>query len=152
MAARQGSQLCRPESRCPQTVVDGALQAICCLRLYLHCDTRHLVIKHGKTQHSWVGDSSPSERQSFLCPPDVARVFSLAKTQTGESFWGNVTISCVVVVSERKEALFALRSRKIFGLLLPGWIIPPGTGGDLQPRPSLASRASLVKGLTKLKS
>lgn len=88
MAALQGSQLCRLESRCPQTVVNGALPAICCLRLYLHCDTRHLVIKHGKTQHSSVGDSSPRECQSFLCLPDVARVFCLAKTQTRESHFG----------------------------------------------------------------
>ena len=69
--------------------------------------TRPLIIKHGKTQHWTVGDRGPSELQSFHHLPDVDWVFSLAEAQTRRSFLGNTTMSCVVGVSEGKEALFA---------------------------------------------
>lgn len=65
------------------------------------------VIKHSKTQHWKVGDRGPRELQSFHRLPDVDRVFSLAEAHIKRSFLGNMTMSCVVGVSEGKEALFA---------------------------------------------
>ena len=69
--------------------------------------TQPPVIKDSKTQQWTVGDRGPSELQSFHHLPDVDRVFSLAEAHIRRSFLGNTTMSCVVGVSEGKEALFA---------------------------------------------